>query len=105
MRCLAADQKGNDADLRKELDSIEAYAKVMGMPRLEVETTYVDADFRRKLGDLTMAMKAITRATSAGCWVWRKATMAAPPGIAAQPPGPQGEGMTTHSKRSPITSA
>jgi SIR2-like protein len=49
------------ADLRKELESIEAYAKVMGMPRLEVESAYVDAYFRRELGDLTMAMKAITR--------------------------------------------
>jgi tetratricopeptide (TPR) repeat protein len=49
------------APLRKELESIEAYAKVMGMPRLEVETAHVDASFRRQLGDLTMAMKAITR--------------------------------------------
>jgi SIR2-like domain len=49
------------AQLRKELESIEAYAKVMGMPRLEVETAHVDAYFRRQLGDLTMAMKAITR--------------------------------------------
>jgi tetratricopeptide (TPR) repeat protein len=49
------------APLRKELESIEAYAKVMGMPRLEVETAHVDASFRRQLGDLTMAMRAITR--------------------------------------------
>ena len=49
------------AQLRKELESIEAYAKVMGMPRLEVETAHVDAYFRCHLGDLTMAMKAITR--------------------------------------------
>jgi tetratricopeptide (TPR) repeat protein len=49
------------AELRKELEGIEAYAKVMGMPRLEAETAYVDANFRRKLGDLAMAMKAVTR--------------------------------------------
>jgi SIR2-like domain len=49
------------AQLRKELESIEAYARVMGMPRLEVETAYLDAYFRHQLGDLTMAMKAVTR--------------------------------------------
>jgi tetratricopeptide (TPR) repeat protein len=49
------------AELRKELEGIETYAKVMGMPRLEVETAYVDAHFRHQLGDFNMAMKSITR--------------------------------------------
>ncbi len=55
------DDHGSFGDLRKELESIEYYAKIMGMPRLEVETTHVDAFLRRKVGDLTMAMKSITR--------------------------------------------
>jgi tetratricopeptide (TPR) repeat protein len=62
LRIQAAGQgAASFAKLRKELEVIETYAKVMGMPRLEVETSYVDADFRCQLGDLTMAMKAITR--------------------------------------------
>jgi hypothetical protein len=60
---IQADRRGatSYATLRKELEVIETYAKVMGMPRLEVETSYVDAYFRQQLGDLTMAMKAVTR--------------------------------------------
>ncbi|WP_159007895.1 SIR2 family protein [Bradyrhizobium sp. S69] len=60
---IQADRHGSAlfARLRKELEGIEAYAKVMGMPRLEVETAHVDAYFRCQLGDLTMAMKSITR--------------------------------------------
>jgi tetratricopeptide (TPR) repeat protein len=60
---IKAAVKGREsfAELRKELEGIETYAKMMGMPRLEVETAYVDAFFRYELGDLTMAMKSITR--------------------------------------------
>jgi tetratricopeptide (TPR) repeat protein len=60
---IRAVQKGPTSfpELNKEMEGIEAYAKVMGMPRLEVETAYVDASFRRQLGDLGMAMKRVAR--------------------------------------------
>ena len=60
---IVAAQRGTAAfaSLRKELSGIEEYARVMGMPRLEVDVAYVDAFFRRKLGDRAMAMKVVTR--------------------------------------------
>ncbi|HEY1720295.1 MAG TPA: SIR2 family protein [Magnetospirillaceae bacterium] len=61
LQIVATEQgSGSFARLRKEMEDIEAYAKTMGMPRLEVETSYVDAWFRRQLGDLTLAMKRIS---------------------------------------------
>jgi tetratricopeptide (TPR) repeat protein len=60
---IRADQEGPGcyADLRRELRTIEHYAKVMGMPRLEIEVLYFEAVLRSRLGDLGMAMKRNSR--------------------------------------------
>jgi hypothetical protein len=60
---ILAQKRGADAytQLHREMAPIVAYATVMGMPRLEVETAYVDAFFRKSMGDLGMAMKVINK--------------------------------------------
>ena len=48
-------------------------------------------------------MNSMTLPTSAGCLVALNATIAAPPGMAEQPAGPQGCGGTIHSNLSPMS--
>ncbi len=52
------------SDARKTLDNIATYARIMGMPRLLIDTEQLDSLFRFDTGDLHYASRSVTRALS-----------------------------------------